>query len=72
MEPKCPKCNSKNVFLKEIWKNHAIEFELENGKWIGKSMEPGYPYKVEGHCKDCSTNWTLRKLNQIIDLDNGK
>ena len=41
----CPKCRGKDLILKELWKNHAIEFDYKNGEIIGKGvLTEGEPF----------------------------
>lgn len=67
---KCPKCNSINLLLTEVWGEHTIEWEQLDGKIDRNNgvLEPGDPYKVEGRCKDCGNNWTFRGVYQIDKL----
>lgn len=50
---KCPACNSGRLLLTELWKNHFIDLNYENGKIECLWMGPGDPYKVTAVCKDC-------------------
>jgi uncharacterized Zn finger protein len=67
---KCPKCNSNELFLVELWKNHSCQWEQSNGKFdrANAIQEVGNPYKVEGHCKECGHYWTIKGAKQIDDI----
>lgn len=70
---KCPKCRAKNLVLTELWHNHAIEFEYENGAITSRgSLSEGDPYKVDAWCKSCDHTWTLRGVTQITDVTKPK
>ena len=64
---KCPKCRSNNICFVELWKDHAIYFNVEDGNVDLNNgiLEPGNPYKVEGHCNECKHIWTFRGASQI-------
>lgn len=66
---KCPKCKSVDLYLIEVWKGHTIEFNQE-GKMLDRNgnVNPGDPYKVDGHCKKCNHRWTIRNAIQISDI----
>lgn len=61
---KCPKCKSKNLTIREFWKNHVIEWTSETPLDKG-ILEQGDPYKVELECEDCGHIWTARGMNQV-------
>lgn len=67
---KCPKCGSRELWLKELWKDHAIDWEVENGKFDRDEgyQSEGSPYKLEGDCKKCKHKWRIKKATQIDDL----
>jgi len=67
---RCPKCKSKDLRLIEVWEGHTIQWEQVDGKFDRNagSLEPGDAYKVEGKCKKCSHQWTIRKTLQIDDV----
>ncbi len=68
---RCPKCKGKNLELIEVWEGHTITWQVEDGQ-INRNegnIEPGDPWKVEGHCEDCDHRWTFRKTLQIEDLN---
>ena len=54
MSIKCPICESQNLLLTELWKDHYIEFSYMNGKIKQLSMGEGNPYKVHAICKGCT------------------
>jgi Zn finger protein HypA/HybF involved in hydrogenase expression len=64
---KCPKCKSRNLFLIEVWKDHAISWLQENGivDVDSSNIEMGNPYKVEAECNKCHHRWTLQKVYQL-------
>lgn len=66
---KCPKCRSQEICLIELWKDHAIYFQVEDGQvdLENGSLEPGNPYKVEAECKSCKHRWTIKGVSQIHD-----
>ena len=58
----CPRCKSRNFEAIELWKDHAIYFSRGESEGI---LETGYPYKVEGECRDCGYRWTFRGVYQM-------
>lgn len=66
---RCPKCKSNTLKLIEVWKDHEIIWEQENGQFDRDNgvLEPGDPYKVQAQCK-CGHAWTIRKALQIDEV----
>lgn len=68
---KCPKCRSKDLFLDEIWKDSAIQWEQINGQFDqndGVLSPDGSPYKIEARCKKCNHRWRIKGATQICDV----
>lgn len=67
---KCPKCKSDTLKLNELWKDHCITWEQENGEFDRQDgyLEPGDAYKVFGECRKCGHIWTIRGALQIDDV----
>lgn len=67
---KCPKCQSNNLLLIEVWKDHEITWEQKDGIFDRRdgNIEPGDPYKVEAECRNCGHKWRIRKALQITDI----
>lgn len=67
---KCPKCNSNDLVLTELWKDHSITWEQENGKFDRNDgeLEMGDAYKVQAKCSKCNHAWTLRGVLQIDEI----
>lgn len=66
----CPKCRGIPVSYIELWKNHAIEFDVnENGIVSSEGcLSDGYPYCVEAICRECGHRWRLRGVTQIVGV----
>ncbi len=70
---RCPRCKSMELCLVELWKNHSIEFEQsDQGEvdWTNGNLSEGEPYCVQACCNSCNHKWTLRGVQQVIDLPN--
>jgi hypothetical protein len=67
MELVCNKCGSCDVSVRELWKDHSIEFSKVNGvfDFDNGNMEVGNPYKVEGFCITCKNQWSIGTLSCI-------
>jgi len=67
---KCPKCKGTNLYLIEIWTNHSIEWEQENGIFNRNdgNMEMGNPDYLEAKCMPCNHQWKVRGCGQIDDV----
>lgn len=67
---KCPKCKSNTLSLNEIWKDHTITWEQEDGVFNRDEgyLEPGEAYKVQARCRDCEHVWTVKGALQIDDI----
>lgn len=63
---KCPKCKSKKLRLVELWKNHAVVWDVGCSYDEG-ILEQGDPYKVEAQCQECGHAWTLRGVTQVSE-----
>jgi RNA polymerase subunit RPABC4/transcription elongation factor Spt4 len=63
----CPKCESNDLYLTEIWCGHYIVFDQEEGiiEENNGSLEMGDPFKVEGLCKKCKHGWLFKDVHQI-------
>lgn len=69
---KCPKCKSIDLELVEVWNGATVSWQQTNGQ-IDRAygnLEPGDPCKVEGRCKKCQHEWTVRGASQISDVIN--
>jgi|GEM_PF-2637978 len=65
---KCPKCRQTPYKYTEFWKDHTIEFDVEQGFISDEGyMEPGVPCYVQAECW-CGYKWRLRNVIQIEDL----
>lgn len=69
---KCPKCNSKDLYITELWQNY-IEFEQIDGVIDTEegNLNESNPYKLKGTCQKCCHNWTIKNATQITDLCGG-
>lgn len=67
---RCPKCKSQNLTVTELWKDHCIDWDIDNGVFDKNdgSLNPGDPYKVVAKCKDCKHRWSIRGAQQIYDI----
>jgi DNA-directed RNA polymerase subunit M/transcription elongation factor TFIIS len=68
---KCPKCKSKDLFIAELWKDSAIEWEQRDGE-IDRNdgnMSEGNPYRLQCKCSKCKHRWTLRGKIQIDEIE---
>jgi RNA polymerase subunit RPABC4/transcription elongation factor Spt4 len=65
----CPKCKSNSLTLVEVWKDHTITWEQENGEFDRKkgNLEMGDAYRVEAKC-ECGHQWRIRGALQIDDI----
>lgn len=61
---KCPKCRSNNVHIIEFWSGSTILWRHGDAFQDG-TLEPGDPYRVEGHCQRCNHRWKVRKVTQV-------
>lgn len=69
---KCNKCNNTKEFsLTELWKEHRIVFDYNNGHISSSGYKfEGRPYKVKSLCLNCGHEWTLRGISSITEITN--
>ena len=68
----CPKCKSKDLYIREIWHGHLIEWKQTNGIFDinDGNSDVGNPAFVEATCIGCDHSWKVRKAIQITGIIN--
>jgi hypothetical protein len=66
---RCPKCGATAAYFNELWIDHAIVFDSDDGFYDGREgiIKEGRPYGVEAICQEGHT-WRLRGITQITEL----
>jgi phage FluMu protein Com len=70
---RCPRCKSKDLFIRELWKDSTIEWQQVDGEFDRNDgiLNEGNPYKLEAKCSQCNHYWTLRGITPE-QQDNGE